>query len=141
MHLSLKNGENCDVAPGTSPGNTAAARSAYYHVNRVAEAARFHNPGNGWLNGQVRVVSNWNRTCNASYGCNTIYVYRSGTVCSNSGENHSIVVHEWGHGYDENDGGGWDNTSEAYGDVVSIFATRRSSGPTATSAPDTATPA
>jgi len=126
VHLSLKTGENCDVASGTSPGNTAAARSAYYHVNRVAEAARFHNPGNGWLNGQVRVVSNWNQTCNASYGGNTIYVYRSGAVCSNSGENHAIVVHEWGHGYDENDGGGWDNTSEAYGDVVSIFATRGS---------------
>ena len=29
-------------------------------------------------------------------------------------------------GYDENDGGDWDNTSEAYGDVVSMLASRES---------------
>jgi subtilisin-like proprotein convertase family protein len=36
------------------------------------------------------------------------------------------VVHEWGHGYDQNDGGGYDNTSEAYGDLVAMLATRES---------------
>jgi len=129
LRLGLKAGENCDVAPGASPGNTAAARSAYYHVNRVAEVARFYNPGNTYLEGRVTVVSNWTGVCNASYGGNTIYLYRSGTSwaeCANSGEIQGIIVHEWGHGYDDNDGGGYDNTSEAYGDVVSMLAARAS---------------
>jgi subtilisin-like proprotein convertase family protein len=125
VHLNLKAGENCEVAPGAPAGNTAAARSGYYHINRVAEAARFYNPGNAWLNSKVTLISNWNRTCNASWG-DAVYMYRSGTVCANSGELQTIVVHEWGHGYDENDGGDYDNTSEAYGDVVAMFASRES---------------
>ncbi|HXV75821.1 MAG TPA: hypothetical protein VD788_05825, partial [Candidatus Polarisedimenticolaceae bacterium] len=34
VDLGLKHGTNCDVAPGSSAGNTAAARTAFYHVNR-----------------------------------------------------------------------------------------------------------
>jgi subtilisin-like proprotein convertase family protein len=129
LNLGVKVGENCQVAPGDSPGNTAAARSAYYHVNRVNEVARFYNPTNSWLNGQVTINTNWNQTCNASYGGGGIYVYRSGTSwaeCANSGEIQGIVVHEWGHGYDFNDGGGEDNTGEAYGDIVAMLASRQS---------------
>jgi subtilisin-like proprotein convertase family protein len=129
LRLGLKAGENCEVAPGASPGNTAAARSAYYHVNRVAEVARFYNPSNTYLNNPVTVNTNWDQTCNASYGGGGIYLYRSGTSwaeCANTGEIQGIVVHEWGHGYDQNDGGDWDFTSEAYGDVVAMLASRQS---------------
>jgi subtilisin-like proprotein convertase family protein len=129
LNLGVKAGENCQVAPGASPGNTSAARSAYYHVNRVNEVARFYNPSNSWLNGQVRIHTNWNQTCNASYGGGGIYLYRSGTSwaeCANSGEIQGIAVHEWGHGYDFNDGGGEDITGEAYGDVVAMLASRQS---------------
>jgi len=128
LHLNLKAGENCAVAPGASAGNTAAARSAYYHINRVAEVARFYNPDNSWLSSRVQVTTNWNETCNASWG-GGVYLYRSGTswaTCANSGEIQGIAVHEWGHGYDENDGGDYDNTSEAYGDVVAMLASRES---------------
>ncbi len=128
LQLGVKAGENCEVAPGASPGNTAAARSAYYHINRVNEVARFYNPTNSWLGGQVRINTNWPQTCNASYGSGGIYLYRSGiswAECANSGEIQGIVVHEWGHGYDFNDGGGEDNTSEAYGDVVAMLASRQ----------------
>jgi len=125
LQLGLKGGENCDVAPGASPGNTAAARSSFYHMNHVAEVARFYNPDNLWLGSQVTVHSNWNGKCNASWG-NGVYVYQADYPCSNSGEIQGIVVHEWGHGYDENDGGGWDNTSEAYADVVAMLASRAS---------------
>ena len=38
LDLGMKDGQNCTVAPGDSPGNTAATRTAYYHMNRVAEA-------------------------------------------------------------------------------------------------------
>jgi subtilisin-like proprotein convertase family protein len=129
LELGLKAGENCAVAPGASPGNTAAARSAYYHINRTNEVARFYNPGLAWLDVPVTIHSNWNQVCNASYGGNAVYLYRSGSStvdCANTGEIDSIVIHEWGHGFDENDGGGWDNTSEAYADVVAMLATRRS---------------
>jgi subtilisin-like proprotein convertase family protein len=129
LRLGTKAGENCNVAPGSSAGNTAAARSAYYHVNRVNEVARFYNPASSWLNGKVTINTNWNQTCNASYGGGGIYLYRSGTSwaeCANSGEIQGIAVHEWGHGYDFNDGGGEDYTSEAYGDVVSMLASRES---------------
>ena len=129
LRLGLKAGENCEVAPGSSPGNTAATRSAYYHINRVAEIARFYNPGNAYLNGQIAVNTNWAQHCNASYGSGGIYLYQFGTgftECANTGEIQGIIVHEWGHGYDENDGGDWDNTSEAYGDIVSMLASRES---------------
>jgi len=129
LRLGTKAGENCDVAPGASAGNTAAARTAYYHVNRVNEVARFYNPANTWLDGEVSIHTNWDQSCNASYGGGSIYLYRSGTSwaeCANSGEIEGIIVHEWGHGYDFNDGGGEDNTSEAYGDLVSLLASRGS---------------
>jgi hypothetical protein len=125
IDLGLKPGENCDVGPYTSPGNTAAARSGYYHVNRVAEVARFYNPTNPWLNTPVNLITNWNNVCNASWG-SSIYMYRSGSGCANGAEVQGVVVHEWGHGYDQYDGGGYDNTSEAYGDLVSLLASRES---------------
>ena len=53
-------------------------------------------------------------------------MYRAGNGCGNTAEIQGVVVHEWGHGYDQNDGGGYDNTSEAYADVVAIFASRES---------------
>ena len=41
----------------------------------------------------------------------------AGGAYANTGEIQSIVVHEWGHGYDENDGGGFDNTDARNRDV------------------------
>jgi subtilisin-like proprotein convertase family protein len=125
VELGLKHGENCDVEPGASAGNTAAARSAYFHLNRVAEAARFYDPTNTWLSDQVTVNVNANGTCNAFWN-GEITMYGGGNGCGNTGELHGVLVHEWGHGYDQNDGGGMDVTSEAYADVVSIFAARQS---------------
>jgi hypothetical protein len=58
VDLGSKYGENCDVAPGASPGNSAAARTAYYHLNRAAELARFYDPGNTWLQNPVTVNVN-----------------------------------------------------------------------------------
>ena len=126
VQLGLKPGENCDVGPHTSPGNTAASRSGYYHVNRVAEVARFYNPTNAWLQTPVKLITNWPQTCNASWGNGSIYMYRSGNGCANGAEVQGVVVHEWGHGYDQFDGGGFDNTSEAYADLVALLASRES---------------
>jgi subtilisin-like proprotein convertase family protein len=125
LELGLKNGENCDVEPGASPGNSAAARTAYYHLNRVAEAARFYDPTNPWLESQVEVLVNQPGSCNAFWS-NGIQMLQEGNGCGNTGEQHGVLVHEWGHGYDYNDGGGVDIPSEAYADVVTIFASRDS---------------
>jgi subtilisin-like proprotein convertase family protein len=125
VDLGLKRGENCDVEPGASAGNTSAARNAYYHINRVAEAARFYDPTNTWLQDQLTVNVNIGSTCNAFWD-GEINMYGEGGGCGNTGELHGILVHEWGHGYDENDGGGFDITSEAYADVVAMFAARDS---------------
>ncbi len=125
VDLGFKNGENCDVMPGASPGNSAAARSAYYHLNRAAEAARFYDPTNTWLQQQLVVKVNAGGTCNAFWN-GDINMYGSGGGCGNTGELHGVLIHEWGHGYDENDGGGFDETSEAYADVAAIFAARDS---------------
>ncbi|UCF66198.1 MAG: proprotein convertase P-domain-containing protein, partial [Acidobacteriota bacterium] len=123
LDLGLKAGENCEVAPGRSAGNTAAARTAFYQVNRAAQAARAYLPENSWLNSPVTTNTNVNNTCNASWG-GEINMFRAGNGCGNTGENQGVLVHEWGHGFDQNDGGGYDNTSEAYADVVSIFWSR-----------------
>jgi hypothetical protein len=126
LDLGLKAGENCAVAPGASPGNTAAARTAYYHVNRVAQLARFHDPANLWLQNDVTVNVNIASSCNANWNGSVINMYGAGSNCNNTGENAGILVHEWGHGYDHNDGGGADKPSEAYADIVAVLTARDS---------------
>ncbi|MCU0231480.1 MAG: proprotein convertase P-domain-containing protein, partial [Acidobacteria bacterium] len=126
VDLGLKQGENCSVAPGASAGNTAAARTTFYHVNRVAEIARFYDPSNTWLRSPLTVNVNLASSCNANWSGSVINMYGAGSNCNNTGENTDILVHEWGHGYDQNDGGGVDRPSEAYSDVVAILTTRDS---------------
>lgn len=126
LDLGMKAGDNCAVAPGASPGNTSAARTAFFHMNRVAQIARFHDPANTWLNGRLTVNVNVSGTCNANWTGSVINMFGAGNGCNNTGENAGILVHEWGHGYDANDGGGMDRPSEAYSDIVNILATRAS---------------
>jgi len=126
VDLGLKYGENCAVAPGASAGNTAAARTTYYHINRVAEIARFYNPTNTWLQSPLTVNVNLPSSCNANWSGSVINMFGAGNNCNNTGENVDILDHEWGHGYDQNDGGGIDKPSEAYSDIIAIFATRDS---------------
>jgi hypothetical protein len=124
--LDLQSGPaatNCASPPGASAGNTRAARSAFYNVNRSAERARAWLPDNTWVRNPVVVNVNVNSTCNASWG-GELNMYRAGNGCRNTAELHGVLVHEWGHGMDQNDGGGYDNTSEGYADVVAAFDAR-----------------
>jgi subtilisin-like proprotein convertase family protein len=125
IDLAMNPGGDCAVEDGASAGNTAAARSSFYHINRAAEVARFYDSANTWLRNPVTVNVNIASTCNAFWN-GDINMYGSGNGCGNTGQQQGVLVHEWGHGYDENDGGGFDTTSEAYADVVSIFAARDS---------------
>lgn len=124
--LDLQSGPattNCTTPPGASVGNTRSARSAFYNVNRSAERARAWLPGNNWVRSPVTVNVNVNSTCNASWG-GELNMYRAGNGCRNTAELHGVLVHEWGHGLDQNDGGGYDNSSEAYADVVAAYDAR-----------------
>ncbi|MDQ7008002.1 MAG: hypothetical protein Q9Q40_12290 [Acidobacteriota bacterium] len=125
VDLGLSAGPNCTVAPGASAGNTEASRTMYHSVNRVGQKARFYLPDNSWLNGRVNCRSNVSGTCNAFWN-GTINMYREGGGCNNTSLINGVVTHEWGHGFDQNDGGGYDNPSEAYADVVAIFESRES---------------
>ena len=121
--LGMKQGENCDSGIGI----TSAARTTYYHLNRAFENARFYDPGNTWLNSPLTVnVNSSAGTCNAFWTGTQITMYQGGGGCSNTGEGRGVLVHEWGHGYDHNDGGGTDLPGEGYSDVVAIFANRSS---------------
>jgi hypothetical protein len=39
-------------------------------------------------------------------------------AAANTGEIAGVFLHEWGHSFDQNDGGGTDNPGEAYGDIT-----------------------
>jgi len=125
LDLGISAGINCNVAAGASPGNTDAARSAFYNIGRVIQKAQYWMPSNAWLQNTLQIRTNVNSTCNATWG-GTLNMYRAGNGCGNTGQLQGVLVHEWGHGMDQNDGGGYDNPSEAYADVVAIFENRES---------------
>ncbi len=125
LNLGSGPGTDCAVPPGSSPGNTHSSRSAFYHLNLVMAKGRAWLPNNAWLKSQVTSNVNISSTCNAFWD-GSVNFYRSGGGCGNTGELQGVFVHEWGHGLDQNDGGGYDNTSESYADVVAIFEARLS---------------
>lgn len=124
--LDLATGaSNCVVPSGHSAGDTASSRSCFYHLDRVKEKTRYWLPANTWVNQQLTSNVNINSTCNAFWN-GTVNFYKSGGGCRNTGEIGGVIHHEYGHGIDQNDGGGYDNPSEAYADVVAIIQERRS---------------
>ncbi len=128
IDLKTSAGTDCTVPAGTSAGNTHAARSSFYHLNRIKEHARSWLPANTWLTQQLTDNVNINQTCNAYWDTTngTVNFYRSGGGCRNTGEISGVFLHEWGHGLDQNDGGNFDNPSEAYADITSFLLTHKS---------------
>jgi hypothetical protein len=123
IDLAGTNGQHdCTVPSGHSAGDTAAARSCFYEVNKLAEMARGWLPTNPWLQSQLTANVNINDTCNAFWDGTTINFYRSGGGCRNTGEIAAVFDHEWGHGLDDNDANGTiSNSGEAYADIVAIY--------------------
>jgi len=129
------NGQHDLVSSGTSAGDTAAARTAFYEMNKMAEIARGYLPFNEELRGDaVAAFVNEDDTCNAYYrpqyvNEGTLHFFRSGpygsAVCRNTGEIAGILDHEWGHWLDDHDTIGT-LTGEAYGDVAAIYRTQAS---------------
>jgi hypothetical protein len=102
----LSNGDG-NIAFGTSPGddcatpgfggfgNTRAARSQAYWMNRIEEVAR------GWLPagnvGGLLVLVNQHPSCSASAAASFVSLGLSGQGCANAGEIPGIALHEFGH--------------------------------------------
>ena len=123
LDLSAGAGTDCAVPAGASAGDTHAARTGFYHLNRIAEHGRTWLPTRTWLAAQLTDNVNLNQTCNAYWNGTSVNFFKSGGGCRNTGEIAGIFLHEWGHGLDTNDGGGGDNPSEAYADVVAFLST------------------
>ena len=127
------------IAAASTPGdctdqngindNTPAARQQYYHLNKIMEKGRAYNPSNLWLQAQITANVNINNTCNAFWNGSSVNFYQSGGGCGNTGEDAGISLHEWGHGFDSNDGNGSsleNGTGETYGDFSAALQTRDS---------------
>ncbi len=125
LDLGSSGGTDCATPDGSSGGNTHAGRDNYYHLNRIKEKGRYYLPSRTWLNNQLNANVNINNNCNATWNGNVNF-YTSGGGCGNTGELGGVVHHEYGHGLDSNDGGGFDNSSESYADVAAILMERQS---------------
>jgi trimeric autotransporter adhesin len=122
LNLGGANNQHDCTTGGGSVGNTAAARTAFYEVNKLAEVARGWLPTNTWLQSRLTTNVNINNTCNAFWGGGSINFYRSGGGCRNTGEIAGVFDHEWGHGLDDNDAAGvLSNSSEGYADIAAIY--------------------
>jgi hypothetical protein len=124
-------GTDCTTPGSGGAGNTHAARTSFYHLNRARENGRGWLPSTSWLTGKLTANTDINLSCNAFWSttAGTVNFYRSGGGCANTGELAGVVYHEYGHGLDQNDGSGssvdW-GSGEAYGDFVAALALRTS---------------
>ena len=122
INLGGTNGQHDCTTGGGSVGNTPAARSAFYELNKLAEQARGWLPSNAWVNAKLTANVNINSTCNAYWSNGTVNFYRSGGGCRNTGEIGAVFDHEWGHGLDDNDANGsLSASSEGYADIAAIY--------------------
>jgi trimeric autotransporter adhesin len=146
--LSGLNGQHDLFSSGASAGDTAAARTAFYELNKIAEMARGYLPLNPFLSGDpVASFVNEDDTCNAFYqpapqvfppfpptGEPSLHFFRSGqdafdpgTNCRNTGEIAAVMDHEWGHWLDDHDAGDRAGfTGEEYADIAALYRTQAS---------------
>ena len=94
---------NCDIPPGHSAGDTAAARSGFYELNRIKASARAQLPANTWLDLSLTANMNISPFCNATWNGFAVNFYREASGCANTGQLAGVFDHEWGHGMDDND--------------------------------------
>ena len=103
LDFGVSAGTDC-VTPGLGgPGNTHAARTGFFELNKVIEQARGQLPGNAWLQQTLTANMNVNLTCGGLWNGTAVSFFRSGGGCSNTGEIAGVFDHEWGHGLDDND--------------------------------------
>jgi hypothetical protein len=94
---------DCAVPAGHSGGDTKAARTGFYELNRVIEQGRGYLPANPWLTVPLTANTNIADSCNAFWNGTTVSFLRdNGSGCGNTGEIAGVFDHEWGHGLDDN---------------------------------------
>lgn len=123
--ISSSDGSGGISLSGNSGGNTIAARTTFYEANRMAEIGRGYRPDNAWLSSQLPARTNTTSACSASWNGTEIR-FGTGTQCGNPGEIQSIIAHEWGHGFDANDGTALGPWSEGVADVAANYRTQAS---------------
>jgi hypothetical protein len=122
LDLGTSSGTNCAVPAGHSAGDTHAARTTYYELNRIMEQARGYLPENEWLQAPLTANVNINQACNAFWNGSTVNFFFQGGGCANTGELASIVDHEFAHGLDNNAGDTRiSRPSEAMGHVLAAL--------------------
>ncbi|MFN7975087.1 MAG: putative Ig domain-containing protein [Acidobacteriota bacterium] len=117
IDFGTSGGTNCTTPGFGGNGNTHSSRTQYFNVEAIREKARAYLPANAWLGTRLGVNVNLNQTCNAYWNGSTLNFFRSGGGCGNTGELPGVSLHEWGHGMDQNDGGGTGGSGESYADI------------------------
>lgn len=129
IDFGLSPGNNCSTPGHGGLGNTRSSRTQFFHLNRAKEIGRGWFPANAWLNAKLTANVNINLFCNANWNGVTVNFYRAGGGCGNTGEIEEVSLHEYGHGFDQNDGNGFsiDNgTGETYGDFTAALVSHNS---------------
>ncbi|MFL6260573.1 MAG: choice-of-anchor D domain-containing protein [Thermoanaerobaculia bacterium] len=122
LRFGTAGGHNCATPGFGGAGNTRSSRTAFYTINRGKELARGWLPGNTFLNGQFTARVNQTGTCNGFWNGSGISLFQAvGGGCGASGEEPGFILHELGHGIDQNDGTPSENTGEAYADVNAVM--------------------
>jgi alpha-tubulin suppressor-like RCC1 family protein len=123
LNLRGANGDHDCVSGGASAGNTPAARTAYYEINRMQEMARGYLPNNNWLKSTLTSNVNIDQTCNAYFDgmAGTVNFFKSGDGCRNTGEIAGVFDHEWAHGLDFYDGSGLSSPGESFADIAGMY--------------------
>ncbi len=119
---------DCDVPAGHSAGDTHAARSGFYELNRIKEMARGHwptpgPPAHAWLNAQLEAEMNISQVCNAFWTGTLVQFFRETPPCGNTGQLAGVFDHEWGHGIDDNGTNG--SVSSPGEGIADIYAALR----------------
>ena len=119
------------ATPGVGgAGNTRAARTQFYNINKIKQKALTYLPSNTWLAQSVLADVNILDTCNANWNPATgsLNFFRSGGICGNTGELPGVSLHEFAHGLDTNDGDNFSpdkGTGETYGDFTAALQTHQ----------------
>jgi hypothetical protein len=131
LNFGVSSGTDCATPGFGGSGNTHSSRMQFYQINRIKEMGRGWLPTNSWLSSPLGVNVNLFQTCNAYWNGYNLNFFHSGNGCGNTGEIAGVSLHEYGHGLDQNDGGGTSPdgaTRESYGDVTAVLALHDSCG-------------
>lgn len=104
LNFSSGGGTNCSTPGIEGAGNTRAARTTYHWATKGKIKALSFYPSNPWLSQQLNCNTNINNYCNASWDGSSLNFQRAGNGCFNTGELPGVILHEFGHGFDDNDG-------------------------------------